>query len=203
MPAPLQDDPPSLALAYLARQLGPRAPASLTPLGEFDEAPLEGEGRTWLFAFDLETGGASENSACARTSRAHIVAVGQTEPNYFPAFGLSSDDAYSFHIGTRFMLEMQVQKVADEFEPPHGRALLQKVLATAAPQARCTELTLAGLFRCLDEYYAVYRLLIDGVPHFAMGCDCPPGFYQFADFPPQTALRLHLGKLIRAEVKAG
>ncbi len=201
---PPQDlNPERLALAYLREQLGPRAPDSVNPAGNYDESPLEGEGRTWLFSFLTDTEAKTIEVGCDRGERMHYVAVGETAPNYFPAFGLSSDDAYSFHIGTRFLLEMRIQKVENELEPPDGRALLRKIIADAAPNAQVSDLVLAALFRCDEGYFAVYRLLIDGVAHYAMGGDCPPGFYQFVQHPPQTVLRLHLGKLIRAEAKAG
>ena len=120
-----------------------------------------------------------------------------------PADGYTLVHMDSFHIGTRFLLEMRIQKVENELEPPDGRALLRKIIADAAPNAQVSDLVLAALFRCDEGYFAVYRLLIDGVAHYAMGGDCPPGFYQFVQHPPQTVLRLHLGKLIRAEAKAG
>lgn len=200
---PQNFDPAAEALTYLREQLGPRAPDSVTPAGQYDESPLEGEGRTWLFSFLTETGTRTTDAECDRAQRDHFVAVGETVPNYFPAFGLSSDDAYSFHIGTRFLLEMQLQKVGDELEPPDGRALLLKIIADGAPNAIVADLALAALFRCAEGYFAVYRLRIDGVAHYAMGGDCPPGFYQLVQYPPQTVLRLHLGKVIRAEAKTG
>src|SRR5262245_29566994 len=88
------------AVAYLREQLAGRAPDYLVLEGEFDETPLEGEGRTVLFSFDLAPGPGVAAGACGDGYQPrHFVAVGETTPNFFPAYGLSADDAYSFHIG--------------------------------------------------------------------------------------------------------
>ncbi len=188
------------ALAYLAEQLGPRAPRQLTFEHEFSESPLEGEGRTVLFSFDLEPGsGAPE---CSAADRRHYVAFGETTPNFFPAYGLNPDEAYSFHVGTRFMLVMRVQKVEPEAAPPNARPSLDHMLASAAPGARVENVELAALFRCDDDYFAVYRLDIEGRRVYGLAADCPPGFHELTQHPPQMVLRLHLGQVIRAEARA-
>lgn len=209
------------ALAFLGTHLGERAPQTLTPVGEFDEAPLEGEGRTTLFSFDLPgsspVGGGSADGerraqpaaaapvagsqACAAQAARHYVAVGCTAPNYFPAYDLTPDQAYSLHVGTRFMLEMELQRVDASLEPPSARETLQRLLADR--QAVLDgPVELAALFRCEDEFYAVYRVSVDGAALYYLGADCPPGFYAMTQFPPQAALRLHLGQLIRREARS-
>ncbi|MFQ5806671.1 MAG: hypothetical protein ACE5I3_09495, partial [Phycisphaerae bacterium] len=129
----------------------------------------------------------------------HYVAVGETEPNFFPAYGLSPDDAYSFHVGTRFALEMGLQMVDASLEPPGARPLLRAAVRSYAAGAKLEKEELAALFRCEEGLFAVYRLTLDGQDVYCMGADCPPGFYRMTAQPPQVALRLHLGKLIRAE----
>jgi hypothetical protein len=191
------------AIAYLREHLADRAPQYLVLEGEYAESPLEGEGRTYVFSFDLPAGPGIASAACDTYEPKHYVVVGETTPNFFPAYGLSADDAYSFHVGTRFMLEMELKKVGDEFEPPDARHLLRTVLANVAPGAVVQDEKLAALFRCEEGYYAVYRLKLNEDEVFALGADCPPGFYKLTRYPPQTALRLHLGKLIRAERHAG
>ncbi len=187
------------AIEYLREQLGPRAPRDLHPAGVFNEQPLEGEAETALFSFDLDVG----TEACATPeARRHYVAVGQTTPNYFPSFGLAPDDAYSLHIGTRFMLEMEVQRVDPADEPPGARQYLEQVIRDHAPGAAASPPELAALFRFEEGFFAVYRVDVEGRSYYAMGADCPPGFYELTQHPPQTALRLHLGKLIRAEARA-
>lgn len=193
------------AIEYLRGELGERAPEYLALAGEFDEAPLEGEGRTWLFEFDLG-GGPTAAAACgagAAVDPRHYVAIGETTANYFPAYGLSADDAYSFHVGTRFMLGMELQRVDASFEPPGARAALHALLRQFAPGAAVEGEELAALFRCDGDYYAVYRVTVGSQAVYVFGADCPPGFCRLTQHPPQAALRLHLGALIRREARDG
>lgn len=183
------------AADYLAGELGGRSPAELSLAGAFDEAPLEGEGRTCLYAFEL----APEGIAGRPTK--HYVAVGMTEPNYFPAYGLDADAAYSLHIGTRFMLETAVAIAPDADEPPAARESMHAWVAACNPDVPIEEESLAGLFRCDDQLFAVYRLRLRGQEVYCVGADCPPGFYELTEHPPLVALRLHLGQLIRAEAR--
>lgn len=187
------------AEAFLREALANRAPEALRYCATFHEAPLENEGETALFAFTLAPG--ATQAACAPEDALHYCAVGETTPNYFPAYGLEPDDAYSFHVGTRFMLEMEIQRIDNANEPPDARAMLRSVVRTHAPAAPLGIEELAALFRCGDEYFAVYRLPIDGKDYYVMGADLPPGFYEMTQHPPQAALRLHLGKLIRREAQ--
>ena len=186
------------ALAYLAEQLGERAPGALRLAGAFDERPLEGEGRAVVFAFELPGG----DAACGASPRPHYVVAGQTEPNYFPAYEMTADEAYSFHIGTRFMLVMGISKIDTQLEPPGAREALRRFVASYARGATVQEESLAGLFRCEEAVFAVYRLVLDGEPVYCLGGDCPPGFYRRCAEPPQMVLRLHLGQAIRAEARA-
>jgi hypothetical protein len=193
-----------LALGYLRGQLAARAPQTLRFEGEFDEQPLDGEGQTALFSFELPPGtdvGSGAQPGAAEVK--HYVAVGETGPNFFPAYGLDPDDAYSFHLGTRFVLEMGLQVVDASYEPPSARALLRAALVNYAAGATLEQEELAALFRCDEGLFAVYRLTLDGQDVYCMGADCPPGFYHMTEHPPQVALRLHLGKLIRAEAAGG
>jgi hypothetical protein len=192
------------ALAYLQRELGPRAPQRLALVGEFDERPLEGEGPTRVFAFEIRAaaGIASGVGPCGGSEEAkHYVAAGQTEPNYFPAYGMSADDAYSFHVGTRYMVEMGIQRVDGAYEPPGARAAAERIAVAHAAGRPVVQSELAGLFRCEDQYFAVYRMLIGELDVYCMGGDCPTGFYELTKYPPQMALRLHLGKVIRSEAR--
>jgi len=194
-----RDELRQAALAYLAEQIRDRAPAGLRLEAEVDERPLEGEGAAAVFSFELEPAAKAGSEPPSPVARKHYVVVGQTEPNYFPAYGLDADDAYSFHIGTRFVLEMGMQLVDASFEPPTARRLLHAALRQFAPGAALERESLAALFRCDEGLFAVYRLTLGGRDVYCMGADCPPGFYELTEHPPQVALRLHLGKLIRAE----
>ncbi len=192
------------ALEYLRGRLAARAPQTLRFEREFDERPLDGEGATALFSFELppEMDVGSEARPGAAELK-HYVAVGETEPNFFPAYGLRPDDAYSFHLGTRFVLEMGLQVVDASYEPPTARSLLHAAVQNYAAGAKLEQEELAALFRCEEGLFAVYRLTLDGREVYCMGADCPPGFYHMTEHPPQVALRLHLGKLIRAEAAGG
>lgn len=186
-----------MARAYLREQLGPRAPQRLALAGVFDEQPLEGEGRTSLFAFELDA--PAGGPGCAALP--HYVAAGETAPNYYPSFGLAADDAYSLHIGTRFMLEMKVQKIEAD-APPGAEESLQRVIRDRlGGAAHFGPSRLAGLFRCEESVFAVFRMTVDGAPLYALGADLAPGFYEMCEHPPQVVLRLHLGKLIRNEAR--
>lgn len=191
----------SQALQFLQEQLADRAPHYLRLVGHFCEAPLEGEGRTWLFTFPLQVG--SGASACSESERTHYVAVGETTPNYFPAYDLAPNDAYSFHLGTRFLLTMAIQLVDSALEPPGARAALRALIENYARGAHVEDETLAALFRCEEAYFAVYRARINGQPYYCFGADCPSGFYPLTNHAPQMALRLHLGRLVREEARGG
>ncbi len=184
---------------YLDEALGTRAPREVRHVADFAEQPLPDEGPASLFAFELTSPAAAE--PCDPNPQRHFVAGGRTEPNYFPAYHLTPDEAYSFHIGTRFMLYMGVQKVAEDLEPPTARAALGELVANLARGAKLTDARLAALFRCEDDYFAVYRLQLDDQPVYCLGADCPPGFYHLTDYPPQMVLRLHLGNVLREEAR--
>lgn len=198
---------PELAAAeYLAGQLAGRSYSPPRLVAVFNEQTLAGEGPAALLVFDLQPGPGCQETGDPR----HYVAVGETVPNYFPAYGLAADDAYSLHIGTRFMLEMQIGRLDAAHEPPGLRDALRRIVSGVAPDAPLESEALAGLFQCEEQVFAVYRLTLGPAPTGDGGCtqresvylvagDCPPGFYRLTQHPPQVALRLHLGKVIRAE----
>lgn len=187
------------AFDYLRAQLGERAPQSLELVGCYNEKPIDGEGAVSLYSFELELGAGDDR--CERKPMRHYVVVGETTPNYFPAYTFDADDAYSFHIGTRFMLEMRVSRVDDTEEPPGAREAVRNMIRAYVHSDVVSTEQLAGLFRFDETVFAVYRVEIDEQPVYVMGADCPPGFYTLTNYPPQTALRLHIGKLIRDEAQ--
>jgi hypothetical protein len=193
------------AADYLATQLPGRRYTAPQLAGTFSEQTLAGEGAVSVYTFELAPGPGCHDSAPA----VHYVVVGETTPNFFPAYGLSPDDAFSLHIGTRFMLEMQIGRVEPQHEPREFRESMRTVVASVARGAAIEDEALAGLFQCDEQLFAVYRLMLGPAPAeggaitretvYFVGGDCPPGFYRLAEHPPQVALRLHLGKVIRAE----
>lgn len=188
-----------LALRYLRTELGEFSPDAVRFEAEFEERALEGEGRVSIFSFETRIGGES----CTDELRRFYVVAGETETNYFPAYVFDAEDAYSFHIGTIFMLKMPVSRIADEEEPPGARDAIQNLIR-AYIHANASDIgppRVASVFRCQEAVFVVYCVEIGGRPVYAMGGDCPPGFYSLTEFPPQTALRLHLGKVIREEAR--
>jgi hypothetical protein len=190
----------TLARDYLTQHLGHAVPGELRRERMFDEQPLEGEGRTALFSCILSL----PSAILARGVQPRpdfYVAVGATEPGLFPTYDLGVDDAYSLHVGTRFMVVMQAARLEPSDEPPDARARLHSFVRECAPEGRIGAEELAVLFGVDERLFAVYRLTINGDPVYCMGADCPPGFYRMTQHPPQIALHLHLGKLIRNEAR--
>ena len=72
------------ASEYLRAELGSRAPQKLHFAGAFAVAGLDGEGITALFSFDVDDGDEAAGGGCSAAGPRHYVAVGQTQPNYFP-----------------------------------------------------------------------------------------------------------------------
>lgn len=184
------------AKEYLGAQLRDRAPSALRFVRLFDERPLEGEGAVALFAFELAPGA---TGPCGAADTQHYVFAGQTEPNFYPSFGLPPEDVYSLHVGTRFMLTVGVEKLNCAAEPAHFREHMQQFVRGCNPGAAVANEECVLLFRCDDQQHAVYQMDINNLPVYYVGGDLPPGFYQMTEHPPQVALRLHLGNLIRAE----
>lgn len=187
------------ARIYLARELGPRVPPLLRFVAAFDESPLEDEGPVAIFSFELAPSG----SGCAAASGAapHFVVMGETEPNYFPAYGLDADGMYDLHIGTRFALGTGLERIDPQREPARARDGLRHFVAVCNPGVEIEEESLAALFAAGDQIFAVYRLRLRGQAVYCLGADCPPGFYTQVEHPPQVVLRLHLGRLIRNEAR--
>jgi len=86
-------------------------------------------------------------------------------------------------------------------ETKGARERMRSFVAACNPGVPIEHESLAGLFRCADRLFAVYRARLRGQDVYCVGADCPPGFYQLTAYPPQVALALHLGQLIRAEAR--
>ena len=236
------------AQAYLAAQLGPRAPTSVDFVAMFDEAPLETEPRVALFRFriggatsaradhpaeraaaassdkgatadcsdDRAAAGNAEGSVpgggpeCAGAALPHYVAVGGESPNYFPAYGLDAEDAFSLYIGTVFMLELGVTRADPASEPPGGAESVVGFAARQAPGLSVEQVRLDALFRTEDVYFGVYRATVGGRVTSCVGAlpfdvgnqAATPAFYERVDLPAPVLLRLHLGRLIRQEARS-
>jgi len=180
------------ALDYLREQLREAAPTELGAATIFEHSPLEGEGPTVLFEFQAKRG--------ASQPERYFAAVGQTEPNYYPAYGLDADEAYSLHLGTRFMLVMGVAQC----EPPDGEKYdpmkdARAVVDRVAPSAPVEGLAVAACFDVGGLRHVVLRGKVAGQEVYIMAGDAPAGFSRHVELPPPVAYRLHLGTVLRSE----
>jgi hypothetical protein len=184
-----------LAREYLDRELGADAPTQLTPLGPFDESPLEGEGAVTLFSFEASIGGAE--------TKTYNVVAGRTVANYYPSYNLAHEDIYSLHVGTRFMLVLEVGLLPVEQLPPSVEADISRAIAGVAPGEPVTDFELVAAFAVEDQKHAVGRCRIGREAVYVLGGDLPLGIYRQIHLPPQVVYRLHLGNVIRMERPQG
>lgn len=183
-----------LAFDYLAQTLGARAPGVLTLKASYGGKPLEGEGRIALFAFEADLSAADSNL--------HWVAAGETTANYYPDWGLSADEMYSVHLGTRFMLVMGVSQLPPSAMPEQAeiRIAVDELFTRIAPGESVEIIEPAALFGVEDERHLVLRLRIANEEVYALTMDCPAGIYRDTHLAPQVVYRRHLGHLIRREM---
>lgn len=178
------------ALDYLRQVLGDATPSSLVEIGRLKQSPLEGEGALTAFAFSAAVGGDE--------TRQYVVVAGETEPNYYPAWNLSPDEYLRLHLGTRFMLVMQIAQVPHE----DTFAALQDMrgqLGGAVPGQPIEPLSAAAAFALDDQRHLVARCRIGAEPVYLLGGDLPLGIYRQVDLPPHVIYRLHLGTILCME----
>lgn len=179
------------ALAFLRDQLGSDAPTVLTHVATFRETPLEQEGDTSVYRFRASVGGAEPAD--------YWVLAGRTQPNYYPDWTLTPEQAYEMHLGTRFMLVMDVASVPLDAVSPDDFRSVEAFIATAVPTGTLTHLAAAAAFRVEDQRHVVFRGSINGETVYILGAEGPPGIYREVHLPPHVIFRRHLGCLIRRE----
>lgn len=180
------------ALAYLTGELREAAPKALSEATLFSGSPLEGEGAAVVFGFTADRGG--------RGAEAHYVVVGKTDPNYYPAYGLDADEAYSLHLGTRFMLVMGVAQAAEGAGGAYdARGDVRAIADRVAPDKSLDDVRVAATFDVDGTFHAVLRCRLGGEELYVMGRDAPPGFSRRVDLSPQVVYRLHIGHILRNE----
>jgi hypothetical protein len=184
-------DHEALARAYLADILGDDAPESLEHDATYLGQPLENEGDMSVFSFNASVGGDDEAS--------YFVVAGQTEPNYYPSWGLSPEQMYDLHLGTRFMLVMEVSAVPAESLPDDLADQVRAFIGTVAPGYDPTEIRAMAAFNVAGEIFAVCSARIDEEEVYVFCLASPPGIYRDVHLPPQVVFRLHMGQLIRRE----
>ena len=182
------------AVEFLAAQLKDYAPATIAHQATFEGSPLEGEGAMSVFRFRATVGGGEPAD--------YWVVAGQTEPNYYPHWGLDAEQVYETHLGTRFMLVLGVAVVPLCDTPDDHVQRVAAFIASAAPGAAIENIEPAAIFRVQDGVYGVFRARVGGDDVYILGLDCPPGIYRDTNLPPHVVFRRHIGRLIRREVQA-
>lgn len=186
-----QTDHHAAAMAFLAERLGADAPAAIELIGERPGGELEGEGAVSIYRFRAAIGGEAETE--------YVVVAGETEPNYYPTWGLDADRVYSLHLGTRFMLVLEIGQLPLDQLPSDLPASIAEFVASAAPGEPYVDGGAAAAFVVDDELHAVWRARIGDDDVYVIGGGAPPGIYRLASVPPHAVYRIHLGNVIRAE----
>jgi hypothetical protein len=182
-----------MARSYLQQELKADAPEQLTWLARFDEGPLEGEGPVSVFTFIASIGGSAAES--------YFVVAGETHPNYYPAWDLAPDEVYNVHIGTRFMLVLEISQLDLKELPPSLENDITVVLQSVAPDQPVEEFhPVAGFILQSRQKHAVCRCHIGDEEVYVLGGDLPVGIYRQVDLPPHVVYRMHLGAIIRREM---
>ena len=180
------------ALRFLQTQLRDRAPTVLDGPWVFDVSPLEGEGPTVLFQFRM--------ALADRPAEPHWVAVGRTEPNYYPGSGFDVETAYALHLGTRFMLTMGIGIArAERCVGLDPAAAVRLHVDRVAPSAPIEEARVAAAFELDDQLHAVIACRIGEQAAYVFAADAPPGFSTQVALPPHLAYRIHLGRVLLSE----
>lgn len=192
------DDWRARALSYVRGQFGETAPEALREHRLFPMSPLDGDGATLIFRFEADRSG--------QGAMPYYVVVGQTETNYYDGTNLDFDEAFSLHLGTRFMLVLGVAQVKDEPEvmgpddkPYDIERDARLIVNRVAPDAPIRDVTLAALFDVAGQRHAVIRASVSNQDVYIMGRDAPLGFSQRTDLPAPMAYRLHIGGVLRKE----
>lgn len=181
----------TLAHAYLKQQFGPQGYAGLAVLGGFDEQPLEGEGAVTVFTFTTRRPGTLPEHC--------FVVAGQTEPNYYPFLNLSAEDCYNLHVGTRFMLVLEIAQLSEDAPVGDLNALAATALAGVVPGQPVTDVKLAAAFKLDDQSHIVVRASVGAEEVYLVLGDLPLGVYRHIQLPPHVIYRMHLGQVIRLE----
>ncbi len=181
------------AMAYLRAQWPNDAPSELETPTVFPRSPLEGEGAVVIYSFT------SARAAAGGDPRMYVV-VGATESNYYPNYGLPVDDAFSLHLGTRFMLVMGIgQHESDGGDSYDAEDDARRIVSRVSSTAPVEDVRIAAQFNVEGQIHAVLSARVAGRMVYIFGRDAPTGFVDRADLPAPVAYRLHLGRVLRAE----
>ncbi len=180
-----------MARDYLAVELGEEAPRQITAVATYEEEPLENEGAVTIFSFDAAIGGGAEE--------AYYVVAGRTVANYYPQWGLDADQIYSVHLGTRFMLVVEVTQLPLLELPATLESDVRGELATVTPSEPISNFRAVAAFTAEQQKHAVCRATIADEEVYVLAADLPLGIYREIHLPPHVVYRWHVGTIIRME----
>ncbi len=182
----------AFALAYLAEAMRESAPSVLGNAAIFPSSPLEGEGAVAVFEFEAQRS--------SLDAKRFFVTVGQTEANYYPAYDLTSDEAFSLHLGTRFMLVLGIgQATATQLASVDAALAAKVVVNRVSPDLSVGDARVAAAFDVDGELHLIVSCRIGGRESYVMSGEAPPGIYERPTLPPQVVYRMHLGQVLRTE----
>ena len=180
------------ALAYLAEAMRESAPNALGGATIFPNSPLDGEGAVAVFEFEAQRS--------SLDAKRFFVAVGQTEANYYPAYDLTSDEAFSLHLGTRFMLVMGIgQASSAQLANVDAVHAAKAVVDRVSPDLSIDDARVAAAFDVDGELHVIVSCRIGGREAYVMSAGAPAGIYERHSLPPQVVYRMHLGQVLRNE----
>jgi hypothetical protein len=183
-----------MALDFLKIELRQEAPRSITPLATFDEHPLDNEGCMTVFGFKARVGGGPEEAYC--------IVAGQTVTNYYPQWDLDAEDIYCLHLGTRFMLVVEVQQIPIEELPATLEQEVREQMETVAPGEVLTDFQPVAAFAAETQKHAVCRAKIADEDVYVLAADLPLGICRETHLPPHVVYRRHIGRIVRMEEDA-
>lgn len=216
----MQQEPPGEphwrreALAFLAEHFPTNAPTHLSDPLYRGRSPWEAEGPIFIYRFAARLSGSDPES--------FYVVVGETEPNYYPAYypghedafnhhgrrgagrytahGLGPEDAFNLHLGTRFMLVVGAARAGTDLTAGYDAERdVRRIVDAVAPGEPIEDLLVAAAFDVEGRLHAVLRCRLRSEPVYVFAGECPPGFSRRTHLPPQVAYRLHLGQVLRNE----
>jgi hypothetical protein len=196
------NDPPSVgsipqwrsaAESFLRAELPAAARPRLTGDPSLWQSPLEGEGSIIIWPFEARL-------RDDREAESFYVVVGQTAPNYYPAYGLSPEEAFWLHLGTRFMLTVAVARASDaDCAGFDAQGAARAIVDRVAPGEVIEDAKVAAAFDAEGQRHVVIACTIAGEPVYVFAGALVPGFSRRRDLPAPVAYRMHLGRLLRAE----
>lgn len=189
----MQSNHETAALDYLKEALAQDAPQSLALETSYSGRPLEREGDMSVFSFQASIGGQPEDR--------YWVVAGQTSANHYPHWGLTPEQVYELHLGTRFMLVMEVSSVPIGELPGDFPQQIEDFIGSVAPGEPVSDIEPAAAFLVADEVYAICRASVAGETVYVLGMKAPPGIYRDTHLLPHVVFRLHIGRHIRREAE--